>query len=186
MKNYAIRCIYFAVMPLNFEFKARCNDIIRAEAQLKTLKPLFIGEDHQKDTYFVVPFGRLKLREGVIENSLIHYNRSDIAGAKQSSVLLYQHYPDASLKSILTASLGIKTIVEKKRKIYYIENVKFHFDQVEGLGNFLEVEAIDKDGKIGIEQLKNQCDQYAALLEVSASDYIAQSYSDMLLEKNPH
>jgi len=145
-----------------------------------------MGIDQQTDTYFNVANGRMKLREGNIENALIHYKRSNHATAKQSDVILYQHKPDILLKQLLTAALGIKTIVQKKRKIYFIDNVKFHFDEVEGLGTFIEVEAIDKDGSIGIEQLKAQCSFYAQLFGLKEEDYIAGSYSDMLLEKNPH
>ena len=169
-------------MHLNYEWKARVKDIDEAEKKLLDHNPQFIGEDNQTDTYFIVPNGRLKLREGNIENALIHYERSDTAGAKQSHVILYQHTPDASLKSALTAALGIKVIIKKCRRIYFIENVKFHFDIVEGLGAFAEVEAIDKDGNIGIQKLKEQCIFWAHFFGVKKSDFIASSYSDMLLE----
>ena len=168
---------------VNFEFKAKASDITALEQQLQTLNPRFVGQDNQADTYFNVHTGRLKLREGNIENSLIHYDRINTAGAKQSDILLYQHTPDKSLKDILIKTLGIKVVVDKKRKIYFIENVKFHFDMVEGLGTFIEVEAIDSDGSIGVEKLQQQCNHYAAFFNIAPSDYIAFSYSDMLLEK---
>src|SRR5688572_25368421 len=170
-------------MHINYEFKAYSDDIEAAEKLLLASNPLFIGTDHQVDTYFNVPNGRLKLREGNIENALIHYNRTNTAGAKQSDVTLYKHQPDASLKESLSRALGIKITVDKKRKIYFIDNVKFHFDKVNELGSFLEVEAIDKDGSIGIESLKEQCRHYAKLLGVREEDYIAESYSDLLLAK---
>ena len=170
-------------MHINIEFKASCNDIYTAEQKLITLKPKFIGEDHQIDTYFNTPIGRLKLREGNIENSLIFYERENTSNAKQSNVILYNHEANASLKSILTKVNGIKTVVDKKRRIYFIENVKFHFDRVEGLGTFVEVEAIDSDGRIGIEKLQEQCNYYANFLGVKDNDYLAISYSDMLMSK---
>jgi predicted adenylyl cyclase CyaB len=166
---------------LNFEFKARTEDLLQQEALLQTLQPQFIGTDRQTDTYFNVLNGRLKLREGNIENALIHYQRSNTGGAKQSDVLLYQHQPDATLKQILTTALGIKVVVAKKRKIYFIENIKFHFDEVESLGTFVEVEAIDSDGSIGIDKLKEQCRHYAQFLSIGEKDYEALSYSDLLL-----
>ena len=168
-------------MPLNIEFKARVNDIDLYEEKIKNLDAHFIGEDHQVDTYFNVPNGRLKLRQGNIENALIHYVRSNIAGSKQSDVLLYQHQPDDTLKDILVTALGIKVVVEKKRRIWFINNVKFHFDEVKDLGYFVEVEAIDKDGSIGIEQLTEQCNFYKTLFSIKNDDFIAESYSDMLL-----
>lgn len=167
---------------LNIEFKAKAKDIAALEAILLQHHPLFIGEDHQIDTYFNVQAGRLKLREGNIENALIHYEREDFAGAKSSHVLLYQHQPDKTLKEILIKTLGVKAIVDKRRKIYFIDNVKFHFDTVAGLGTFVEVEAIDKDGTIGKEKLQAQCDEYAALLGIADEDFCSVSYSDMILQ----
>lgn len=170
-------------MHINFEFKARHSNIADAETILQQYHPRFAGEDHQIDTYFNVPNGRLKLREGTIEQALIFYQRSNVAGAKQSDVILYQHKADAALKAALTQSLGIKTVVDKRRKIYFIENIKFHFDAVEGLGTFVEVEAIDKDGSIGLNHLKEQISFYQELLGVKEEDFMAESYSDMVLAK---
>ena len=166
---------------LNIDFKAATNKLAALEALLLQQNPVFIGEDHQIDTYFNVSMGRLKLREGNIENALIHYERVNTAGAKSSHVLLYQHQPDKTLKEILIKTLGIKAVVDKKRKIYFFNNVKFHFDTVDGLGTFVEVEAIDKDGSVGKEKLQAQCDEYAALFGIGAADFCALSYSDMVL-----
>jgi predicted adenylyl cyclase CyaB len=125
----------------------------------------------------------MKLREGNIENALIHYVRENSRGSKSSQVLLYRHSQDENVKKILTASLGVKAIVEKCRKIYFIDNIKFHFDQVKGLGSFVEVEAIDKDGAIGKEKLQQQCDYYAGIFKLLPSDYVAESYSDLILQQ---
>jgi adenylate cyclase, class 2 len=154
---------------INIEFKASVDNITAFEEKLLALQPVFAGLDHQIDTYFNVPEGRLKLREGNIENALIYYERSDEAGAKQSNIILYQHTPDKNLKAILSKTIGVKVVVDKKRKIYFINNVKFHFDVVDALGTFIEVEAIDRDGSIGIATLQQQ-------------QYIAVSYSDMLTQ----
>ncbi len=168
---------------LNIEFKARTDNSTTLEEKLLSLKPLYIGEDHQKDTYYDVQIGRLKLREGNIENALIWYQREDVAGAKQSDILLYKHAPDDALKKILLKLHGIKIVVDKVRKIYFVENVKFHFDMVEGLGSFLEVEAIDSTAEIGIEKLKQQCDFYINFFEIKSEDFMKISYSDMMLDK---
>ena len=167
---------------LNIEFKASTTRLAALETLLLEQQPLFIGEDHQVDTYFNVPTGRLKLREGNIENTLIRYHRENTAGSKASDVLLYHLKPDLSLKEILINTLGIKAVVNKRRRIYFIDNVKFHFDTVEGLGTFIEVEAIDKDGTIGAEKLQSQCDHYAALFNIKQGEFIAVSYSDMVLK----
>ena len=166
---------------LNFEFKAKSTRLEASEKKLLSMNAFFKGVDHQIDTYFNVAKGRLKLREGNIENALIYYERSDSKEAKQSDIILYEHKPDSALKEIMERVHGIKAIVDKERKIYFIDNVKFHFDTVKGLGTFIEVEAIDKSGTIGIEKLKEQCSYFASFLGIRESDYIAVSYSDLIM-----
>jgi len=164
----------------NYEFKAKTGDPDKLERKLLGLNPVFKGEDHQIDTYFNVPSGRLKLREGNIENALIYYERPDIAGAKQADIILYKHSPEKSLRDILAKVYGIKTIVDKTRRIYFIENVKFHFDIVENLGTFVEVEAIDETGEAGMEKLKEQCNKYFLFFGLDKSDLVDKSYSDLI------
>ncbi|MBS4042665.1 MAG: class IV adenylate cyclase [Chitinophagaceae bacterium] len=169
-------------MPTNIEFKVRTNQLKIQEEKLQSLQPIFIGLDHQIDTYFNTQKGRLKLRQGNIENALIHYNRSNVANAKQSDVLLYSTVEAETLKEILIQSNGVKVVVDKLRKIYFIDNVKFHFDEVKELGSFIEVEAIDRDGSISIHQLKEQCNFYIRFFNINPSDFVEVSYSDLLLK----
>lgn len=166
----------------NFEFKAKVEQIEKYENKLLTLNPEYRGLDHQIDTYFNVRYGRLKLREGNIENSLINYDRENISGSKKSEIILYKHEPNIALKDILTKQLGIKVVVKKKRKIYFIGNVKFHFDVVKNLGHFIEVEAIDENEKFDFKELKTQCDKYFNFFELTEKDLVDKSYSDLIIE----
>ena len=118
---------------INIEIKARCSDPDFVRRILKQRNAIFKGVDHQIDTYFNCHHGRLKLREGNIEHHLIHYNREDQAGPKKSIVTLYRPAADSTLKEILIKSLGIFVIVDKKREIYFIDNVKFQVT-LNGLG----------------------------------------------------
>ena len=165
---------------LNVEIKARCRDIDALRRILLDQNPRFAGTDRQTDTYFQVPKGRLKLREGRIENALIHYRRSDQAGPKRSEVALLQVAPDSPLKTVLHNALDTLVRVVKTREIYFIDNVKFHIDQVEGLGDFVEIEAIDRSGDLGEAHLRAQCDRFMTLLGIEAEDLLTHSYSDML------
>ena len=83
----------------------------------------------------------------------------------------------------LTKSLGILAVVNKQREIYFIENVKFHLDSVKGLGTFIEIEAIDKEGNLGKEKLLEQCNFFLQLFNVQKKDLLSMSYSDMLINK---
>ncbi len=168
---------------INIEIKAKCSAQDKVRDILKSHHAEFKGTDHQIDTYFKANFGRLKLREGNIENHLIFYERENIAGPKQSNVILYSSNPNSSLKEILLKSLGKLTVVDKQREIYFIDNVKFHLDNVKDLGAFVEIEAIDKDGSIGKDKLREQCDFYLKLFGIQHEDLLADSYSDLLLKK---
>jgi len=168
---------------LNIEIKAKCNDHEKIRSILKSRKADFKGTDHQIDTYFKVNNGRLKLREGNIENFLVFYEREDKEGPKQSNVILFKSDPKSSLKEILQTSLGALVIVDKQREIYFVENVKFHIDTVKNLGTFMEIEAIDSDGSFSKEKLLEQCQNYLDLFGIPKVDLISVSYSDLLLQK---
>ncbi|MBK7871188.1 MAG: class IV adenylate cyclase [Saprospiraceae bacterium] len=167
---------------LNIEIKAHCADPEKARAILLENKARFIGEDHQIDTYFNVNTGRLKLREGNIENALIHYNRIDQSGPKKSEVLLYQSQPNSSLKALLTKALGVLAVVDKRRAIFFIDNVKFHIDRVNKLGHFIEIEAIAENGDTTEQELLIQCEYYMQLLHIKETDLLTHSYSDMIIK----
>ncbi|OIO49632.1 MAG: adenylate cyclase [Parcubacteria group bacterium CG_4_9_14_0_2_um_filter_41_8] len=168
---------------VNIEIKAKSNNKDEIREILKSRTADFKGVDHQIDTYFKIDNGRLKLREGKIENHLIHYQREDKEGPKQSDVTLFRYDPESSLKEILTKALGILVVVDKKREIYFIDNVKFHIDNVEDLGTFVEIEAIDNDGTIGKDKLLEQCQFFLDLFKISQEELISVSYSDLLLQK---
>ena len=165
---------------LNIEIKARSSALDRIRGILTAAGADFKGTDHQIDTYFNVPNGRLKLREGSIENNLIHYERENKQGPKQSTVTLFKSAPESSLKQLLTKANDISTVVDKQREIYFINNVKFHLDTVQSLGTFVEIEAIDTDGSIGQERLLEQCNHYLAQFNLAEADLVSVSYSDLL------
>jgi adenylate cyclase class 2 len=169
-------------MPLNVEIKARCADPARIRQYLHDNQAQFMGIDHQVDTYFRVADGRLKLRQGNIENALIHYQRADQEGPKASQVNLSPVSHGAALRKVLEMALGILAVVDKQREIYFIRNVKFHIDEVEGLGSFVEIEAIDQDGSIGQDALEQDCRFYIHTFGIRDEDLLSNSYSDMLGE----
>ncbi|NOU59393.1 class IV adenylate cyclase [Marinifilum caeruleilacunae] len=171
-------------MPITVEIKAHCKNQDRVREILLAHNAEFKGTDRQIDTYFHAKLGRLKLREGKIENNLIHYFREDKKTSRESKVSLYKTDPESSLKEILEKSMGTRCVVDKEREIYFIDNVKFHIDNVNGLGKFVEIEAIDTDGSIAKDKLQEQCNYYIKLLEINAKDLISQSYSDLLQQNS--
>ncbi|MDZ4795476.1 MAG: class IV adenylate cyclase [Bacteroidota bacterium] len=168
---------------LNIEIKAKCADPSYVRNYLLLNGADFKGIDEQTDTYFNVNNGRLKLREGIIENNLIFYERSNQAGPKNSHFQLVKVEDAAGLKKVLGTSNGVKVVVKKSREIYYIRNVKFHIDEVPGLGSYVEIEAGNRFEDIPEEELKRQCDFYMLAFGIKEEDLMEVSYSDLLMEK---
>lgn len=163
------------------EIKAKSGNQDEIRGILKKHGATFKGVDHQVDTYFKVNEGRLKLREGGIENNLIQYNRPNQKGPKKSSVNLYKTQADSNLKKVLEEANGVLTVVDKQREIYFIDNVKFHIDEVQNLGSFVEIEAI---GEKDYDKLLEQCKYYLTLFGIKEQDLIDCSYSDLLLSSH--
>jgi adenylate cyclase class 2 len=161
-----------------FEFKARCGDHRRIRQILKSKGARLVGEDHQVDTYFRVAQGRLKMREGNIENSLVFYSRPNQAGPKQSDVTISSVPAGSDVTAVLAKALGVMVAVDKRREIYFVENVKVHLDRVEGLGEFVEVEAIGKQSEVAT--LREQCEGFLREFEIGEGDLVEGSYSDMV------
>jgi predicted adenylyl cyclase CyaB len=168
----------------NIEIKARCADASFIRNYLQQNNARFVGVDEQRDTYFNTSTGRLKMRQGPIENALIYYNRENKAGPKLSEVKLLPLKNNAELlKELLMKAHGIKVVVKKKREIWFIDNVKFHIDEVESLGSFVEIEAIDADGSLGLEKIKEQCYFYLQQFQIGDDNLLTHSYSDLLLNQ---
>ena len=163
------------------EFKARVEDMASLEARLLELHPRFIGCDHQVDTYFNVPHGRLKWRKGNVENALIFYLRSNEASVRTSRVIMEPLQPGSALPELIRELYDVLVVVDKQRRIYRLDHVKFHLDKVAGLGLFAEVEVIDESGTGDEASLREQAEYFRNFLGIPEQAILSESYSDLLL-----
>ncbi|HRI20617.1 MAG TPA: class IV adenylate cyclase, partial [Panacibacter sp.] len=162
---------------INIEIKAKCFYPQKVEAFLLENNAIFRGTDLQKDIYFNLPEGRLKLRRGNIENNLIFYKRNNQKGPKQSDFNLMPVAEPDKLELLLTNALGVKVVVEKKRKIFFLDNIKIHLDEVSGLGSFVEIEAGNIfNPKLTVETLHRQCGALMDHFRINDEDLIEHSY----------
>lgn len=168
----------------NVELKARYPDLNKAEQICQELPSSLLGIDHQIDTYFQVSQGRLKLRESTLSGShLIYYERENRQDARESlyEISLVSH--PAQLKLLLSKALGIRSVVEKKRKIYLYQHVRIHLDLVERLGTFLEFEAVmssemkSAEGVVLVHELKER-------FHILPEWRLSASYGDLLEEQH--
>ena len=83
------------------------------------------------------------------------------------------------LCAALQASLGLLAVVEKERHLLLWQNVRIHLDQVENLGNFIELEAVidpGNDEHVSRERL----DQLMRALAIRAEDRLCGSYGELI------
>lgn len=167
-------------MPCNIEIKARVADraaLERIVAGLADSGPEILEQD---DTFFAVPAGRLKLREfaeGASE--LIFYHRSDTAGPKPSHYRIAPLPAAEPLRGMLADALGNAGRVRKRRTLYLVGPTRIHLDQVEGLGDFMELEVVLNENQSPAEGTAI-ADQLLQQLEIPASALIRTAYVDLL------
>ncbi len=166
----------------NVEIKARLSAGNAAAARQAALaRATDPPEDiRQTDTYFHVPKGRLKLRvfgEGRAE--LIAYQRPDQPGPKLSS---YVRAPcaDAELTlAALGAALGVRGVVVKHRVVVLVGQSRLHFDEVAGLGHFLEIEVVLRDDQSPAEG-ERIARRLMEMLGIEPADLVDGAYIDLL------
>lgn len=173
-------------MPRNIELKARIRlaEATPIAAAIATAGP---EVQRQRDVYFRVPTGRLKLRfiqklpDGPSEAQLIAYQRSDAAEARGSDYFLSPVADPVQEEFVLALALGVEAVVEKVRTIYWQDNVRIHLDAVAGLGEFLEFEAVlapPYDDARGHAQLA----ELSAKFNLRPDDVLSASYRELLMQ----
>ena len=170
-------------MRKNYEIKISVKDIKELE---KAVRKLLRSKKHkhfiesQKDIYYNIDGGRLKLR--IINDeigNLIYYNRNEHNKKRVSNYIISATKNFKELDEILRKLFDIFIIVDKRREIYTYDNVRIHLDKVKKLGSFLKIEVIYdsfKDAKKTMNDLVN----YFSLNE---NEFIKDSYSDLFTNK---
>jgi predicted adenylyl cyclase CyaB len=128
----------------NIELKTADPDPVATEAACRALGADPHGELRQRDTYFAVPDGLLKLREDRASGTaeVIFYRRADAQGLRSSSYWRAPVADPAAHAALLEAAHGVLGVVAKRRRLWLHRNVRIHLDAVEGLGDFVELESV--------------------------------------------
>jgi len=166
-------------MPENVEIKARAHDFDRQ----RSLASLLCGQAGEKilqrDTFYNVPQGRLKLREfGDGSGELIHYHRPDDRQAKLSDYALSKVAAPEALNVVLSKALSLAGEVRKERCLYLHGQTRIHFDRVDGLGEFIELEVVMRSGQ-PISEGQQIVADLMERLEIAEEDLIAEAYIDL-------
>lgn len=166
-----------SILGHNLEIKLRLGDLSAVEVALRALGAAGAGMLVQRDTYFRVPDGRLKLRESPGEAELIRYERDEAAPKMVSRYTRTPVDRPAVRHQQLSAQYGVRGVVEKTRSLWLYRNARIHLDHVAGLGSFLEIEVVEPrttaDGQALLDEL-------LAALSLNRATAVQVSYIDLL------
>jgi adenylate cyclase class 2 len=172
----------------NLEAKFRLADLDAARAAALGLGYTVSASFIQRDTFFVVARGKLKLREQPPEAWLIHYERDRERGLMLSRYEIAPVADPTLMREMLARALGILAEVRKQRTLLIWRNLRFHLDRVEALGGFGEIEAVlgaeneesEEAGVAGTDSSRAAVDQLLAALGVGVKELIEVSYFELM------
>ena len=167
-------------MPANIEVKARVMNFTDLKSRAEKLSDTPVEVIPQEDTFFNVPRGRLKLRVLAPDRGqLIYYTRLDQEGPKRSDYHIAHTADPENLKRVLELAYGIRGVVKKTRYLYLVGQTRVHLDDVEGLGQFMELEVVMREGQGDVEG-QEIAEGLMTSLEVERSDLLEGAYMDLL------
>ncbi len=167
-------------MPSNIEIKVRVRDFNEIRRRAEELSNTPVEIIPQEDIFFKTPKGRLKLRVLAADHAqLIYYNRPDQEGPKRSDYHVSRTSDPENLKRVLELAFGIRGVVRKTRYLYLVRQTRVHLDDVQGLGQFMELEFVMGEGQSDAEG-KAIAEGLMTSLGVERSDLLEGAYMDLL------
>jgi len=170
-------------MARNTEIKAHITDLdalARRVAPLSTAGPTEIAQD---DTFFACPNGRLKLRDfGDGRGELIFYRRADQTGPKTSFYAITPTASPDTLREVLTLAHGQTGRIVKQRTLYLVGRTRVHLDRVAGLGTFMELEVVLREGE-PVEAGEQEAQALMQQLGITPAQLIDRAYVDMMRDQ---
>ena len=167
-------------MPSNIEIKARVRNFDEICQRAEKLSDMPAQVIQQEDTFFNTEMGRLKLRILAPDRAqLIYYIRPDQEGPKRSDYHIFETVDPENLKRVLELTYGIRGVVKKTRYLYIVGQTRVHLDDVEGLGQFIELEVVMQAGQSDAEG-QAIAEGLMTSLGVERSDLLEGAYLDLL------
>jgi adenylate cyclase class IV len=167
-------------MARNIEIKARLAELSAARAVARALGATPHATEEQTDRYYVVDGAhRVKLRTiagGRAE--LVEYHRPEGSGVRASDYTVTPVRDEAAGLCLVPKGRPL-VIVRKRREILLWDNVRIHLDAVDGLGTFIELEAV-VDDRHDDPACREQVACLLRALGLTEADLIRASYAELL------
>jgi predicted adenylyl cyclase CyaB len=166
----------------NIEIKARYPDLEEAARIAISLGAADHGPRHQRDLYYNVPRGRLKLRQSDVDpDELVLYLRPDEPGPRRADYQVIPVPAESRTAELLEAILGLEVVVEKVRRLFLLDATRIHLDEVTGLGHFIEFEAVHTHGnKPAATAARQEVERLIKTFNIPPADLIPNSYRELI------
>ncbi len=178
-------------MASEVELKAKIDSKEEFAKRIIAEGGIFLGEVSQDDVYFRHPCRDLRERDEALrlrreEGSctLTFKGRRVGSGAKMREEI-EAGVDDGAAAFAVLRRLGFEEAFEvrKKRSTYSLEGAEVSLDSVEGLGEYVEIELVLKDGESG-EGIRERLYGLAERLKVPKEGLTTESYLELLASKS--
>ncbi len=170
-------------MARNIELKVQLVDRAAVETALSTLGANCEWTRKQRDTFYDVPTGWLKLREAEdAPPELMSYHRAAETDPRPSDYEVRTLDDANAWHRLLAHVLPVRGVVAKERTLWLWRHTRVHLDQVENLGSHLELETVLD----GIDE-KQGFDENAHVIEalgIARAPRLSVPYLELLEQVN--
>jgi adenylate cyclase class 2 len=175
------------VAQIEIEVKSRLADRRALERKLKALGAKLHDEAVETDTYYNHPARdfaqtdealRIRLCKG---HATLTYKGPKLDKTSKSREEIIVAVDDANLAGAMVEKLGFCAVasVRKRRRVYELGKFEICVDQVDGLGDYFEIEV--RGPKKGYEKLRDGA--LKLLVELGGKEPERRSYLELLLER---
>ncbi|GIV45280.1 MAG: adenylate cyclase [Ignavibacterium sp.] len=166
-------------MARNLEIKVKLDSHKRIKKILSANNIKLFEVLKQKDIYYKVKKGLLKLRIENGKQTLIFYNRNEKSKKRWSDYFLLD-INSSDANKFLDKFLERIVEVNKIRELYWFDNTRIHLDKVDKLGYFLELETRVING---LRDAEKRFNYLVELLELKKYPELRDTYRNLLISK---
>ena len=172
-------------MPRNIEIKVRIADIDSTRARITALGAQPHATEKQVDRYYALE-GERRLKLRTIDGrsaQLIEYRRPEASGVRASDYTV-SPVRDTDQGACRVPKGTPLIVVSKEREILLLDNVRIHLDRVDGLGSFMELEAV-VDAAHDDTVCHQRVDALLLALGIQEDELIRASYAELVGRTSP-
>jgi adenylate cyclase class 2 len=179
------------VLASEVELKAKIGNREETAKRIIAKGGRFLREVSQDDVYFRHPCRDLRERDEALRlrreggSCTLTFKGRRVGSGVKMREEIEAGVDDGAAAFALLKRLGFEEAFEirKKRSIYSLEGAEVSLDSVEGLGEFMEIELILKDGEPG-DGIRERLHGLAERLKVPKEGLMTESYFELLASKS--